>query len=396
MSNESSQSPAHLYFRPALLLFLVFMTLQLLSGALLYYWKIGFNPAHMIEYYFGSVQMLAIFPEAQDRFLQARSFDGMIKVTLGHFLAYAVLVFFLTHLSRSLAGQVSRRLEWFCNSFFIVALFEIISGLLLLFTPSAWITAAPGLLTALRGLVFTVFYLYCAGFAGLLVYLSIRTKAANANRNSNESPMKKKGKGPINKKSLLTSTLCLLVALSMPAGCQSLLTGYSTESYDGAAEDVVRMNNNYLGGSFTLPGSLSVYSAQLNLQKTILNPGAPDARRVVSFYGRFFDLEYINIPAGETLKLTIDGRSFQFKGQGSAKLRRPYSDDEGEERVQEAAYWHDVPREVLIAIYRAKTIRIRVRGENRELSFFASDKNRSNFRRFIRDELPDILDAAGR
>ena len=377
---------AHRFFLPIILLFFAYVLLQLASGGLIYFWKIGFDPARTIEYYFGSERMLEIFPGATDRFLQPRTFGGMLKITLGHFLGYGVLVFFLTHLARSLRGRPSPGLERGCTAFFIVALFEILSGLLILAIPADWIEAAPAVLTAARATVFFAFYGFCVGFLVLLV---------RSLSDPGESPRSRR-------RGLLLGLVGGCLVLS---GCQSFATSYSIENYEGTGESVVRMSNNYLGGSFALPGKLAVYSAQLNLQKTRLvqantaqaepGGGAADSQQVVSFYGRFFDLDYVRIPAGPTLILTLDGRELPpFSGQGSAKLRRPYSEDAGEELVQEAAYWHNLSESVLVALYRAQSVRIRILGEKRELSFFATEKNRSNFRRFIRDELPEIYAAA--
>ncbi len=389
-TQSSGFAEPHRFFRPIVFLFFAYVLLQLFSGGLIYFWKIGFDPARTIEYYFGSVRMLEIFPGATDRFLQPRTFGGMVKITLGHFLGYGVLVFFLTHLARSLAGRPSPGLERACTAFFIVALIEILAGLLLLAIPADWTAAAPGLLTALRAAAFFAFYAFCLGFLVLLAR-SVRHRGTAAG----ESP-------PSRRRGLLISLVggCLLFS----GGCQSFATSYSIENYEGTDESVVRMSNNYLGGSFALPGKLAVYSAQLNLQKTSLLPAdlapaepaaAAGSQQVVSFYGRFFDLDYVRIPAGPTLILTLDGRELPpFSGQGSAKLRRPYSEDAGEELVQEAAYWHNLSEPVLIALYRAQSVRIRILGEKRELSFFATEKNRSNFRRFIRDELPEIHAAA--
>ncbi|MEQ9364723.1 MAG: hypothetical protein RIF32_10785 [Leptospirales bacterium] len=376
----------HSFFRPSILLVLTCRALQLLTGALLYLWKLGFHPARTIEYYFGSERMLELFPGSVDRFIQARSLTGMIKVTLGHLLAYGVLVFFLTHLARSIAAVPSRRMEWFCNAFFLAAMLEIVVGLALLLTPDTWIAGAPTLFAYGRAAVFVAFYSICAGFAAVVAYPALRPRAKLSD--GDQAP-----RGPA-AGGLKRGAALIIIALLPIAGCQSLLTGYSVESYEGPTESVVRMNNNYLGGAFALPGKLTIYSAQLNLQKTILNPENPASESVVSFYGRFFDLDYINIPAGETLHLELDGRSFRFEGLGSAKLRRPYSEDADEILIQEAAYWHNVPPRVLRALHNAETMRVRVSGEKRELSYFATDKNRSNFRRFIRDELPDVRGAA--
>lgn len=394
-------SDAHRFFRPILILFTGFLLLQLFSGLLIYLWKIGLDPARGIEYYFGSERMLALYPDRADRFIQGRSLDGLLKVMLGHFLAYGIMVFFLTHLARSLAGTPSRRLERACAIFFGVALFEICSGLLIVALPfEALIARVPALVMGLRALSLVTFF-------GFTIYFVARI--ISSGRAANPGP---RAGARLSGAALIGFVLCVL--LLIPAGgCQSLASRYAIESHTGANGSVRRMSANYLGGAFLLPGKLSQYSAQLNLQiariptgpsagdgsvanlppQTENSPGSSSANEnatVVSFYGRFVDLEALLIPAGDTLELEIDGQKFRFTGRGSEKLRGPLSEDAEEPLLQEAAYWHHVPEEVLVALYRAKLVRIRVQGAERRLSYFATDSNRSNFRRFIRDELPEL------
>jgi hypothetical protein len=177
------------------------------------------------------------------------------------------------------------------------------------------------------------------------------------------------------------AAICVLAL----AGCQSFFSGYATETYanpDGQ-ERIVRMTGNYLGGAFSLPGKVGVYSAQLNLQKTAF---VDQQAAVFSFYVRLYDVDYVEIKSGSSLELRIDGQRYSFEGLGSAKLRGAYD----ENLIQEAAYYHKIPDDALRALYHARSVRIRIAGERRELSFFCTEKNRANFRRFIRDEHPEI------
>lgn len=96
--------PEHSALRPAVIFFVVFVFLQLVSGALLYAEHIGFAPAAVLEYYRGSEAMLARYPEAADNFRPAKTPIGLIKIALGHLLAYGVQIFILAHWLRSL-GQ---------------------------------------------------------------------------------------------------------------------------------------------------------------------------------------------------------------------------------------------------------------------------------------------------
>lgn len=125
----------HAALRPALLFFLLLIALEFASGALLYYWKIGFASANVFEYYHGSEAALARYPDRPDRFLEPRSPAGLLKIALGHLLAYGAAVLALTHFARSLSvdGRPSRALDALCAMFFFAALIEIAAGFLVRF-----------------------------------------------------------------------------------------------------------------------------------------------------------------------------------------------------------------------------------------------------------------------
>ena len=183
---------------------------------------------------------------------------------------------------------------------------------------------------------------------------------------------------------LFARVLAFAAAFTATAACQSFLAPYTTETYVTDESDVYRMADNYLGGAFLLPGTFSFYSAQLNLQRTELRDGAV----VFSFHARLYDLEYPGIEAGESLVVTLDGQPFAFSGQGGGKLRKPRSEDEDEEFFEESAYWHGLEGPFLGAMYEAREIRIQIKGATRTYHYFATDKNRSNFRRFLKNNGP--------
>jgi hypothetical protein len=114
----------HVALRPALLFFLLLVALEFGSGALLYYWKIGFSAANVFEYYHGSEATLARYPERPDRFLEPRTLLGLTKIALGHLLAYGAATLALAHFARSLSGRPPRWLDWLSVVFFFAALLE--------------------------------------------------------------------------------------------------------------------------------------------------------------------------------------------------------------------------------------------------------------------------------
>ena len=68
--------------------FLVFVALLWVTNALLYFAKMGLTPDSVIAYYRGD----------EERFLQPRSYLGLLEVTHFHLLAMGILVLTMTHL----------------------------------------------------------------------------------------------------------------------------------------------------------------------------------------------------------------------------------------------------------------------------------------------------------
>lgn len=89
------------FWKVILITFYVFSFLQLLSGTYLFFEKIGWHPADIVEYYHGSEAMLAQFPGRPDRFKNPASWEGRLETVFAHAIAYSVLVLGLTHLLRS-------------------------------------------------------------------------------------------------------------------------------------------------------------------------------------------------------------------------------------------------------------------------------------------------------
>ena len=158
----------------------------------------------------------------------------------------------------------------------------------------------------------------------------------------------------------------------------SMAAAYTVESLDKEDYQVRRMAQNYLGGSRRAPGSMR-YTLQLNLQKVTFS----DGRVEYSFYVRVLDLERVLIGPGETLELSLDGREINFSGVGGAKFRKEIEALTGELLYQESAYWHGVTPEQIKQIAGARTVFVKIKGENKSVSGFFSSKNFSNFRRFI-------------
>jgi len=71
-----------------ILCFIVYIAVLWLTNALLYFNKMGLTYASVTEYYLGS----------EEKFLQPRSYQGMLEIAHFHFFAMGLLLLTLTHL----------------------------------------------------------------------------------------------------------------------------------------------------------------------------------------------------------------------------------------------------------------------------------------------------------
>ncbi len=71
-----------------ILCFIVYIAALWLTNALLYFQKMGLTYASVTEYYLGS----------EEKFLQPRSYQGMLEISHFHFFAMGLLLLTLTHL----------------------------------------------------------------------------------------------------------------------------------------------------------------------------------------------------------------------------------------------------------------------------------------------------------
>jgi hypothetical protein len=70
------------------LLYALYVGALWVTNALLYFQKMGLTPASVLEYYRGN----------EDKFLQPRSFQGLLEVSHFHLFAMGMLLLVLTHL----------------------------------------------------------------------------------------------------------------------------------------------------------------------------------------------------------------------------------------------------------------------------------------------------------
>lgn len=103
-------------------LFIVYVAALWLTNALLYFHKMGLTYASVTEYYLGS----------EEKFLQPRSYQGMLEISHFHLFAMGILLLTLTHLMLfvPLPAEVK---PWFIIVPFTAALVDEGSGWLVRF-----------------------------------------------------------------------------------------------------------------------------------------------------------------------------------------------------------------------------------------------------------------------
>jgi len=90
------------------------------------------------------------------------------------------------------------------------------------------------------------------------------------------------------------------------------------------------------------------------------------------------DAGYLEIPAGETLTVLIDGQPLKFSGTGGANMRKPYKD----QLVREVAIY-PATRIQLQKIALGRDVKVQVRGNNGLLEREFNKDNQERFRQFV-------------
>lgn len=113
------------FWKGILVTFYLLSFLQLVSGTYLFFEKIGWHPADIVEYYHGSETMLAHFPDRPDRFKNPASWEGRLETVFAHAIAYSVIVLGLTHLLRSSVQAGQHRHDLLSFVFFAAAAIDL-------------------------------------------------------------------------------------------------------------------------------------------------------------------------------------------------------------------------------------------------------------------------------
>jgi len=107
--------------------FLLYVTLFWVTNALLYFSKMGLTPGSVVTYYRGD----------EDRFLQPRSYQGMLEIAHFHLFAMGILVLTMTHLLL-FVPMSTRAKAWIVSLSFASAVGDEAAGWLVRFVSPAF------------------------------------------------------------------------------------------------------------------------------------------------------------------------------------------------------------------------------------------------------------------
>lgn len=112
----------HREYQNAIAIFSLFVILLVLSGVMIFIEKIGLSVEDIMVYYLGS----------EEKFIQAKSFQGLLKIVLPHTFAYGLLSMVLLHFLIFTDQRNLRRSKILVFVIFSSAFLEIVSPFLLL------------------------------------------------------------------------------------------------------------------------------------------------------------------------------------------------------------------------------------------------------------------------
>lgn len=115
----------HADFKPAIILYGLFVILQFATGASMYALRAGTLYEDTVEYYLGSEEAVRRFPGREDRFLAPKTIGGIAKSQVSHTLAFGLMFFVLAHLVRSLGGD-PRTTRLAIATFFAIAVLDFV------------------------------------------------------------------------------------------------------------------------------------------------------------------------------------------------------------------------------------------------------------------------------
>ncbi len=107
----------HNSYKVSIIYFVFFSILLLVSAFMIFATKIGFSPADISSYYLGN----------EEKFMQAKSFSGLLKVIYPHIFAMALFTMVLLHFVYFTNYKKSKIFQYLIISTYLTILLEIFS-----------------------------------------------------------------------------------------------------------------------------------------------------------------------------------------------------------------------------------------------------------------------------
>jgi len=163
-----------------------------------------------------------------------------------------------------------------------------------------------------------------------------------------------------------------LAGLLLVAGCAMQAPEISTY-YDPVMGDRTDLLSDNLLDTPGQPREL-VY---LNASRVWKNYNQSTYYLEVSYMART-EVGYLEIPPGQTLTITIDGKPVKLDGSGSMNMRKPYK----KELVRENALF-PVSKKVLQNIAAGQQVKVQIKGDKGVIERQFAKENIDRFRKFV-------------
>ena len=109
-------------YKLSIIYFVVFTILLLVSANILFIYKIGFSIDSILSYYIGD----------SERYIEAKSISGILKLTLPHIFSFALLAMVLLHFMVFTKQRHNTKTKLLVYTINISAFFEIFSAFLII------------------------------------------------------------------------------------------------------------------------------------------------------------------------------------------------------------------------------------------------------------------------
>ena len=170
----------------------------------------------------------------------------------------------------------------------------------------------------------------------------------------------------------MKNVLMLIAAAGLIAGCATEEPNVTTYT-----DQISGLKTDLLENELEAPGNPREV-VWLNASR--LPKGFKESRYYLDVqYMALNEVGYLEIPPGRTLTLILDGQPMYFEGTGSGAIRKTYKKD----FVREMAMY-PVTKPQLEKIASAKSVKVRIKGNNGLVEREFSDINRACFGEFVR------------